>query len=116
MAVAAAGDGLDRDARARRRPADAIAERDDFSRGFMPDDQRARYRPPAATIDAVEQQEIGAAEAGRINADERVTWSRDRRGCVEHIDMAGTLRRLDDGIHQPRISMRASVQFRTMLR
>ena len=128
MTVAAAGDRLDGDARPGRRPAGAFTERDDFSRGFMSDDERTRNRTVAAAIDAVEQQEIGAAEARRTNPDERFAGPGNRRGGVEHVEMADPRRRLDDRPHdgllcrqsnaryQPRISMRASVQFRMMLR
>ena len=50
-AVAAAGDGLDADARARRWPARPWAERDDLACRLVPDDQRRRngLPPPAIT-------------------------------------------------------------------
>ena len=62
MAVAAAGDGLDADARARRRPAGARPELDDLARRFMPDDQRRQAPDVAAAIDTVVEQQIGAAQ------------------------------------------------------
>ena len=121
IAVAAAGDGLDADARARRRPAGARPERDDFARGFMSDDQRRRHRPLASAIDAV----VTAADrcrtgpTGRCGPALRLVpapargvsstsrWPAPGAVLIERAHWPAS--------YQPRISMRASVQFRMML-
>ena len=76
-----------------------VTERDDFSRGFVSDDERTRNRTVAAAINAVEQQEIGAAEARRTNPDERFAGPGDRGGRVEDFQIADARRRLDQRAH-----------------
>jgi len=59
---------------------------------------QARFRAPAA-IQIVVEQEIGAAQAGGADTDERVARSRHGRPDLEHFEIADAGPGLDQGTH-----------------
>ena len=121
IAVAAAGHRLDADARPRRRPAGARPERDDLAR-------RLRGRRSAATAPDGCVRDTRRRRASR-SVPHRPDWPMRTSASpgpgtgasvLENLEMADAGRGLDRArawrnSYQPRISIRASVQFRMML-